>query len=185
LVLLTGLAVFGGQIAKAEPLKPDILFLMPDEMRGDCLSVLGHPAVRTPQLDEQIVPLIAEFKERSRKARRPWVILVTADHGEMLGDHGFFRKCELFEGSANIPFLVAASPELGFKGGMRSLQPVCLEEVIPTLLALAGARCPKPMDGVSLVPTLRGGKQVVRECLHFEHAPCYSQKQAFHALTAE
>ena len=59
MVLLTGLAVFGGQMAKAEPLKPDILFLMPDEMRGDCLSALGHPAVRTPQLDEQIVPLIA------------------------------------------------------------------------------------------------------------------------------
>ena len=52
LVLLAGLAVFGGQIAKAEPLKPDILFLMPDQMRGDCLSVLGHPAVRTPQLDK-------------------------------------------------------------------------------------------------------------------------------------
>jgi len=135
------------------------------------------------QLDEQIVPLIAEFKERSRKAGRPWVILFTADHGEMLGDHGFFRKCEPFEGSANIPFLVAGSAELAFKAGLRSWQPVCLEDVMPTLLELAGASCPKPMDGVSLVPTLRGGKPVVRECLHFEHAPCYSQQQAFHALT--
>jgi hypothetical protein len=39
------------------------------------------------------------------------------------------------------------------------------------------------MDGISLVPVLRGEMQVVRECLHFEHAPCYSQQQAFHALT--
>ena len=54
---------------------------------------------------------------------------------------------------------------------------------MPTLLELAGASCPKPMDGVSLVPVLRGEKQVVRECLHFEHAPCYSKQQAFHALT--
>ncbi len=135
------------------------------------------------QLDEEIVPLIAEFKERSRKAKRPWVILLTSDHGEMLGDHGFFRKCEPFEGSANIPFLVAGSPELGFKAGLRSTQPVCLEDVMPTLLELAGASCPKPMDGVSLVPVLRGEKQVVRESLHFEHAPCYSKQQAFHALT--
>ena len=135
------------------------------------------------QLDEEIVPLIAEFKERSRKAKRPWVILLTSDHGEMLGDHGFFRKCEPFEGSANIPFLVAGSPELGFKAGLRCAQPVCLEDVMPTLLELADAGCPKPMDGVSLVPVLRGEKQVVRESLHFEHAPCYSKQQAFHALT--
>jgi arylsulfatase len=135
------------------------------------------------QLDDQLVPLIAEFKERSRKAKRPWVIVFTSDHGEMLGDHGYFRKCEPFEGAANIPFLVVGAKELGFKPGMRSLQPVCLEDVMPTLLALAGASCPKPMDGVNLVPVLRGETQAVRACLHSEHAPCYSQQQAFHTLT--
>ena len=101
------------------------------------------------QLDDLFAPLMAEFKERSRKAGRPWVIVLSADHGEMLGDHGFFRKCEPFEGSANIPFLVAGSPDLGFKPGLRSTQPVCLEDIMPTLLNLAGATCPKPMDGVS------------------------------------
>jgi arylsulfatase len=135
------------------------------------------------QLDDLVAPLIAEFKERSRRAGRPWVIVFSADHGEMLGDHGFYRKCEPFEGSANIPFLVAGSPELGFKPGLRSTQPVCLEDIMPTLLALADAPCPKPMDGVSLVPVLRGERQVVRDCLLFEHAPCYSKQQAFLALT--
>jgi hypothetical protein len=32
--------------------KPDILLIMPDQMRGDCLSILDHPTVRTPHLDE-------------------------------------------------------------------------------------------------------------------------------------
>ena len=135
------------------------------------------------QLDDQIVPLIAEFTERSQKAKRPWVIVFTADHGEMLGDNGFYRKCEPFEGSANIPFIVAGSPELGFKPGLRPMQPVCLEDIMPTLLDLAGAPCPKPMDGISLVPVLRAEKPGVRQFLHFEHAPCYSQQQAFQALT--
>ena len=134
-------------------------------------------------LDDQIAPLIAEFKARSRKAKRPWIIVFSSDHGEMLGDNGFYRKCEPFEGSANIPFLVAASPELGFKAGLLSLQPVCLEDIMPTLLALAGASCPKPMDGVNLVPALRGEKTVIRKYLQFEHAPCYSKQQAFQALT--
>lgn len=134
-------------------------------------------------IDEQIAPLIAEFKARSEKANRPWIILVVSDHGEMLGDHGYFRKCEPLEGGSNIPFIIAGSPQLGFQTGQRCNQPVCLEDVMPTLLALAGTTSPRPLDGVDLAPTLRGEKQIVRPWLHFEHSPCYSQAQAYHALT--
>ncbi len=133
-------------------------------------------------VDAELAPLIAEFKARSEKAGRPWVIVFTADHGEMLGDHGYFRKCEPFEGSANIPFIIAGSPELGFRLHLRCHQPVGLEDLLPTLVELAGARCPG-VDGVSLVPLLRGKQQVIRQWLHFEHSPCYSRNQAFHALT--
>lgn len=134
-------------------------------------------------LDEQLAPLIAEFKARTEKAGRSWVILVVSDHGEMLGDNGYYRKCEPFEGSANIPFIIAASPGLGFKQGYRNTQPVCLEDVMPTLLELAGADRLLRTDGVSLVPVLRGEERLIREWLHLEHAPCYSKAQAFHALT--
>ncbi|NQT38358.1 MAG: sulfatase-like hydrolase/transferase [Planctomycetes bacterium] len=134
-------------------------------------------------IDEQISSLIRDFKARSEKAGRPWVIVVTSDHGEMLGDHGYFRKCEPFEGSANIPFIICGSPSLGFEPALRVEQPVCLEDVMPTLLALAKTKSPAHVDGVNLVPTLRGQSQVIRPWLHFEHAPCYSQAQAYHALT--
>jgi arylsulfatase len=33
------------------PPRPNIIFLLTDQMRGDCLSVTGHPVVRTPNLD--------------------------------------------------------------------------------------------------------------------------------------
>ncbi len=136
------------------------------------------------QLDEQIAPLIAEFKERSRKAKRPWVILLTSDHGEMLGDHGFYRKCEPFEGSANIPFLVAGSPELGFQGRL-ALDAAGLPGRCDAYLAGVGGReaGPSRWTASAWCRCCAGQEQVVRECLHFEHAPCYSQQQAFHALT--
>jgi len=134
-------------------------------------------------LDGQLAPLLTEFKARSEKAGRQWVIVVTSDHGEMLGDHGYFRKCEPFEGSANIPLIVAASPGLGFKPGQRSLQPVCLEDLMPTLLELAGVKSPARLDGAGLGPALRGDTRPLRGWLHSEHAPCYSKEQAFHALT--
>ncbi len=133
-------------------------------------------------IDNQISSLIQDFQARSEKAGRPWVIVFIADHGEMLGDHGYFRKCEPYEGSANIPFIICGSPELGFKSGLRVKQPVCLEDIMPTLLALAGTKCPAVVDGVNLVPSLRGREKVIREWLHFEHSPCYSKEQAYHAL---
>ncbi len=134
-------------------------------------------------LDDQISSLIRDFRTRSENARRPWLIVFTTDHGEMLGDHGYFRKCEPYEGSANIPLIISGSPALGFTSGKRISRPVCLEDIMPTLLALAGVDCPHQVDGVNLAPTLRGKKQAIREFLHFEHAPCYSQAQAYHALT--
>ena len=134
-------------------------------------------------LDNAIAPLIRDFKARSEKAGRPWVIVFTSDHGEMLGDHGYFRKCEPFEGSANVPFIISASASLGFKNGRTIHQPVTLEDIMPTLLGLAGAKTPAVVDGVDLAPTLRGNDQTIREWLHLEHAPIYSQTQAFHALT--
>jgi len=133
-------------------------------------------------IDHEAAPLIAEFRARSERAGRPWVVLLTSDHGEMLGDHGYFRKCEPLEGSANIPLIICGSPELGWGASQRCLQPVCLEDLLPTLAELAAAKCP-PVDGASLVPVLRGAEVAIRPWLHFEHAPCYSQRQAFHALT--
>lgn len=32
--------------------RPNILFISVDQMRGDCLSILGHPAVETPNIDQ-------------------------------------------------------------------------------------------------------------------------------------
>ncbi|QHI70395.1 sulfatase-like hydrolase/transferase [Tichowtungia aerotolerans] len=135
------------------------------------------------QIDTEIDSLIRQFKERSEKAGRPWVIVFTSDHGEMLFDHGYFRKCEPYQGAANIPFIIAASPEMGLEHGLRNRQPVCLEDIMPTVLALAGVRAPSCVDGTNLVPVLRGKRQNIREVLHFEHARCYSDEQEFHALT--
>lgn len=38
-------------VGSAQSRKPNILFLMTDQQRGDCLGAEGHPAVQTPNLD--------------------------------------------------------------------------------------------------------------------------------------
>jgi len=133
-------------------------------------------------LDDQLTWLIHEFVERSRQEKRPWIMVFTSDHGEMLGDHYYFRKCEPLEGSCRIPFLIQ-SEGLGQKSNPDIQETVCLEDVLPTLLELCGVPVPDTADGHSLVPLLRGGSEPVRRWLHCEHSPCYSREQAFQMLT--
>ncbi|MEZ5275865.1 MAG: sulfatase-like hydrolase/transferase [Opitutaceae bacterium] len=134
-------------------------------------------------LDDQVHSLVFEFRKHCAKRGRPWVIVFTSDHGEMLGDHHLFRKCEPYEGSARIPFLIQGSPELGLACGHHHQGPVCLEDIGPTLLDLAGAPQASDLDGQSLLPILRGGTVSVRAHLHIEHCRCYDADQAFHCLT--
>ena len=48
---LGALAGLARPASAARPEKPNILFLMTDQQRGDCIGADGHPAVRTPNLD--------------------------------------------------------------------------------------------------------------------------------------
>lgn len=153
---------------------------------------LGREALRNAQagyygliqhIDDQLYWLLHEFRSRSRNLDRPWVIVFTSDHGEMLGDHYFFRKCQPYEGASHIPFLIQASPEMGFRPGLQCDHPVCLEDLMPTLLSLADLIVPDGVDGEDLGPVLRGESGVHRPWLHGEHAPCYSEDQAYHFLT--
>lgn len=134
-------------------------------------------------IDDQLYWLISEFKQKSRKMNRPWLIVFTSDHGEMLGEHYYFRKCEPYEGSSRIPLLIQVSSEFEFKSGLKCNRPVCLEDIMPTMLESANISVPEYVDGKSLLPILRGENTEHRNWLHGEHAPCYSQRQAYHFLT--
>lgn len=134
-------------------------------------------------IDDQLYWLITDFRIACRKANRPWIVVFTSDHGELLGDHYFFRKCEPYEGSSRIPLLICGSPELDLVQGQKSSRPVCLEDIMPTLLEIAGSQVPGTVDGKSLVSVLRGEQDTIRDFLHGEHATCYSKEQAYHMLT--
>jgi len=132
-------------------------------------------------LDDQLCRLLGALAGMDRAVARDTYVMLTADHGEMLGDHYLFRKCYPYEGSAHIPFLMRG-PDV--PPGQTCRQAVCLEDVMPTVLDLAGCEIPCTVDGHSLAPILRGeAAGVDREFLHGEHATCYRYEQANHYLT--
>ena len=63
------------------------------------------------------------------------VVLFTADHGDLLGDHGLFFKATFFRAAWHVPFVVYAPGRA--TGGRRDPRFLASEDVYPTLLDLA------------------------------------------------
>ena len=101
------------------------------------------------------------------------LIVFTSDHGEMLGDHYVWRKSVPYESSARIPLLIRPPARMGLAPGAVVEQAVCLEDIMPTILSLAGIAPPETVEGVDLSPLMRGEPAGTRPYLHIEHAPLH------------
>ena len=83
------------------------------------------------------------------------LIVITGDHGEMLGEHGelnhgFF----IYEGALRVPLVVRVP---GAAAAARQVDaPVSLIDVAPTIVSLVGAPVPKEVQGVDLSPWIAG-----------------------------
>jgi choline-sulfatase len=85
------------------------------------------------------------------------IIVVLADHGDMLGERGLWYKMNFFENASRIPLIVHAPQRFQ---PARVAASVSLVDLLPTLMDLAfdGAApaTPEPLDGRSLWPHLTG-----------------------------
>lgn len=85
------------------------------------------------------------------------LIVLTCDHGEQLGDHHLLGKIGYFDESFRIP-LIVRDPSALADGARGRIVDAFTEtiDVMPTILEWVGAPVPRPCDGVSLAPFLRG-----------------------------
>ncbi len=83
------------------------------------------------------------------------LIVVLADHGESLGEHGEFNHgVFLYDATLRIPFLLVGP---GVPAGVRVTQQTRTIDVLPTILELLGGKPPAICQGVSLTPGFSGG----------------------------
>ncbi len=118
-------------------------------------------------VDHHISALIRLLRETGRLDDT--IVIVTSDHGEMLGERGAWYKMSFYEGSARVPLIVRA-PVL-FRPG-RVPTAVSTMDLLPTLVGLAHdgdkAGIVGRLDGRSLLPHLSGAPdrdEVVAEYL--------------------
>lgn len=112
--------------------------------------------------DEQTGRLIDHLSAAGRLEQT--LLVMTADHGEGLGDHGErTHSYFLYDSTLRVPLLFFAGERSGVKIPPRRIDaPVLLSDVAPTLLDLLGLEG-GGMDGTSLVPLLRGEPAPPRE----------------------
>ena len=123
----------------------------PSKQHGKSLFTRYDKSLRAS--DEFLAELMKILRTDERKMDT--IIVVTADHGEGLGDHGFRNhSTTMYNAQIRVPLVIVA-PGVD---SMRVRQPVGLVDLAPTLMDLAGFVAPTmpQMDGTSMAPILRG-----------------------------
>jgi arylsulfatase A-like enzyme len=130
-------------------------------------------------IDNQIGRFLMNM--RGLKAGPTWFIF-TSDHGEMLGDHCLFRKTYAYEGSARTPMIVVPPEGSAVKV---SDAPVSQQDIMPTILEMAGLTIPAAVEGKSLVPLCRdeASRKGWRPYVHGEHSVCYDKNAGMQFVT--
>ena len=82
---------------------------------------------------------------------RDGLVIITSDHGEGLGQHGYWSHgMTLYEEAVRVPLLIRW-PD-GRRAGARPTAPVSLLDLAPTVLTVAGLPAPPEWEGADLGP---------------------------------
>ena len=144
----------------------------PSSLRRDPAADRRSYAASCTHIDTWIGRILDRVEQRGEMDST--VILLSADHGEMLGDHGRWAKCVPQEGSVHVP-LIAAGP--GIRQGAVNDGLVELIDVAATMLSAAGLSVPDGVDARSFWPVLTGraddtGRDVQLSGLHGWRMAC-------------
>jgi arylsulfatase A-like enzyme len=117
---------------------------------------------------------------------RETLFVMSADHGEMLGDHHLYRKSYAYEASARVPLLLRFPDSWQMNRPGVVDRPVGLEDIYPTVLDAVGIDVPETVDGRSLLELCRDPERDDwRQYYHGEHSPGYDDRQATQFLVDE
>lgn len=120
------------------------------------------------QVDDELGRLFAALRDGGAWDRT--LILVTADHGEQLGDHWMIGKDGYFDAAFNIPLVIRDPRITASSRGRMVTEFTEAIDVMPTILDWLGLPAPPQLDGRSLLPFLNGETPADwRQEVHWEY----------------
>jgi arylsulfatase A-like enzyme/Flp pilus assembly protein TadD len=108
-------------------------------------------------VDQALGPLF----DRLATLPRPTLVIVTADHGESLGEHGeLTHGMFAYEATLHVPLIVArVDPARAPRDGLVIDAPVRHIDIAPTVLDAVGADADPKLPGSSLLPVIAGERR--------------------------
>lgn len=126
--------------------------------------IMAAYAACISEMDDMIGRLIKSLKDNGLYENT--MIVYSTDHGEHMFEHGLRGKHNMYDSAINIPFIVSypkALPQGKFNDSLLSLI-----DVMPTVAELAGTQLPATVEGVSLVDTMKTGKEIEGRSVYTE-----------------
>jgi arylsulfatase A-like enzyme len=117
----------------------------------DLAHYMGQYDREIRYLDDEIDRLLQEIDESET------LVVLTADHGESLGEHGYYLEHGMFpyQACARIPLIMVQQGRI--PAGKVIERPVGLIDLPATILELAGMDIPATFEGKSLVGLMENG----------------------------
>lgn len=142
----------------------------PEELDGEELAQIKATYFgMVNQVEDCLGKIITHLKTTG--AYEETLIVVTSDHGEMLGDHWLQGKSGYFDTAVHIP-LIIRDPRASADRGRGQIITDWTEsvDVAPTILSALGAAIPRQMDGSPLSAFLKGERPTDwRDAVHHEY----------------
>ena len=145
-------------------IEADVVDCSEDEIRAARRAYYAN----TSYFDSKVGELVKTLEEAQLLDNT--IVIVTSDHGDMLGERGLWYKMSFFEHSARVP-MIMAGPGIVHQ----TVENACsLVDILPTLLDAAGADpdLGMPIDGRSLWPVATGNKDTDDEAIAEYCAEC-------------
>lgn len=122
-------------------------------------------------IDEEIGRLMKVLDEFG--LREETIVLLTSDHGDMMGSHGFKMKRKPWEESIRIPGIIRYPAKI--KPGQRRNTFFTQVDMLPTLLGLSGLPIPSHLQGADLSPAILGRESQELHAVYFHNYEPYQQ----------
>jgi arylsulfatase A-like enzyme len=142
----------------------------------DHLSIRKNYAAMMENLDKNISVILSH--PRIRNDLENTVIIFSSDHGDMLGDHGYYEKHLPYNGSVHVPLVFS-----GYKIPENKIieNPVSILDLPATILDLAEQGQQEEMDSLSLQPVINNQKterKIVTSELYVDNNPLRQWRMA-------
>lgn len=118
---------------------------------GDWKRIKAYYYGMISLIDKQVGKILDLLEKRDMLDNT--IIIFTADHGELLGDHNLLFKGAFYDCVTNVPFLLRL-PGKEYSGQKRKA--FCQNiDILPTIMELTGKDIPEGVQGKSLLPLVK------------------------------